>query len=381
MAICKRNNCTTKTGNSPAERILRLCPAHYQRKQVNAERRAKRTTLICQYPACGISISDIRNQHYCCKEHRDKARRLIDDDAIVRLVKHSYWLNVEAILKNNPLGLGSINSPDDIADLIRLYQRKAGHQKAYNILNGHRVTDTTKRLIPWLELELCHIYPNSKGGANTAKNIIIAPAAINRMMKDFIPCSKSGVLSGIKATETPQPVKSTLLKALKNKYGSYAIQEALSGVKHLAFADLSWSRRLFGTDIYAFPPLARLLKEEALRLDLLSLREILVCTEASTWLQAGPANELFVVAAFHALLNGDADCLLEQCYRLVNEIKVKHKRETQQIYREFQYLFSQYMARYFHTDISDHRACNCFYNRFFSVPPVTEYGICAIPPQ
>lgn len=381
MAICKRNNCTNKTGHSPAERILRLCPAHYQGRLLNAARRAERAALICRYPACGISIAVTRNQHYCCKEHRDKARRLIDDDAIVRLVKHSYWLNVEAILKNNSLGLGSITGPTDIADLILLYQRKASHQKAYNILNGHRVADTTKRLIPWLELELCHIYPNSKGGANTARNIIIAPAAINRMMKDFIPCSQSGVLSGIKAMETPYPVKSTLLKALTDKYGSDAVQEALSVVKHLAFADLSLSRRLFGADIYTFPPLTRLLKEEALRLNLISLQETLVCTEVSVWLNAGPANELFAVAAFHALLNGDADRLLEQCHRLVNEIRVKHKRASQQIHGEFQHIFSQYMARYFHIDPSDHRACNHFYNRFFSVPPVTEDGACAIPPQ
>ena len=368
-------------GHSPAERILRLCPVHYQGRQLNAARRTERAALICQYPACGISISETRNQFYCCKEHRDKARRLIDDDAIIRLVKHSYWLNVEAMLKNNSLGLGSITGPTDIAALIRLYQRKAIHQKTYNMLNGHRVADTTKRLIPWLDLELCHIYPNSKGGANIARNIIIAPAAINRMMKDFIPCCQSGVLSGIKAMETPQPVKSTLLKALTDKYGSDAVQEALYGVKHLAFADLSLSRRLFDTDIYAFPPLTRLLKEEALRLNLMSLWETLVCTEVSVWLNAGPANELFAVAAFHALLNGDADHLLEQCYRLVDEIRVKHKRGSQQIYDEFQHILSQYMAKYFHIDTSDHRACNLFYNRFFSVPPVTEDGVCAIPPQ
>ncbi len=200
-------------------------------------------------------------------------------------------------------------------------------------------------------------------------------------MKDFIPCCQSGVLSGIKAMETPQPVKSTLLKALTDKYGSDAVQEALYGVKHLAFADLSLSRRLFDTDIYAFPPLTRLLKEEALRLNLMSLWETLVCTEVSVWLNAGPANELFAVAAFHALLNGDADHLLEQCYRLVDEIRVKHKRGSQQIYDEFQHILSQYMAKYFHIDTSDHRACNLFYNRFFSVPPVTEDGVCAIPPQ
>lgn len=111
MAVCKRNNCMAQIGHSPAERILRLCPVHYQGRQLNAARRTERAALICQYPACGISISETRNQFYCCKEHRDKARRLIDDDAIIRLVKHSYWINVESMLKNNSLGLGSITGP------------------------------------------------------------------------------------------------------------------------------------------------------------------------------------------------------------------------------------------------------------------------------
>lgn len=106
MAVCKRNNCMAQIGHSPAERILRLCPTHYQGRQLNSARRTERAALICQYPACGISISETRNQFYCCKEHRDKARRLIDDDAIIRLVKHSYWLNVEAMLKNNSLDWG-----------------------------------------------------------------------------------------------------------------------------------------------------------------------------------------------------------------------------------------------------------------------------------
>lgn len=176
MAICKRNNCNLSIGDLPDERKLRLCPKHYQGKLSNAAKRAQRWGLTCQYPPCGISLSGTRNQRYCCIEHRNKDRRLIDDDAIVSLVKHSYWINVESMLKNNPLGLGSINCPDDIAELIRLYERKAAHQKAYNTINGRRVTDSKglaiKRLTPWLELELCHIYPNSKGGANITRGFV-----------------------------------------------------------------------------------------------------------------------------------------------------------------------------------------------------------------
>lgn len=384
MAICKRNNCTLSIGELPDERRLRLCPKHYQGKLSNAAKRAQRWGLTCQYPPCGISLSGTRNQRFCCIEHRNKDRRLIDDDAIVSLVKHSYWINVESMLKNNPLGLGSITSPDDIADLIRLYQRKAGYQKAYNTLKGQRVTNSQgqviKRLIPWLELELCHIHPNSKGGANTADNIIIAPALINRMMKDTIPVSKTpGTFSGIKAAGTPLPVKSTLLKALTMQYGQDEIQEALASVKHVTFADLSVPRRLFGTDIYAYPPLLKLLKEETMRLGLWRLRESINSIESSHWLSAGPANELFAVAAFHAMLNGDADDLLEVFSSLHEDVMERARNKEKLNYDYYQNILERYVSRYFKMDLHNQEACILFYNTFFTVPPLDKHGVLIIP--
>ncbi|EMG7900321.1 hypothetical protein V5L06_004452 [Enterobacter hormaechei] len=293
-------------------------------------------------------------------------------------------MNVESKLKNNPLGLGSITSPDDIVDLIRLYQRKAGYQKAYNTLNGKRVTDSQgqviKRLIPWLELELCHIYPNSKGGANTVDNIIIAPALINRMMKDTIPVSKTpGTFSGIKAAGTPLPVKSTLLKALTMQYGQDEIQEALASVKHVTFADLSVPRRLFGTDIYAYPPLLKLLKEETMRLGLWRLRESINSIESSYWLSAGPANELFAVAAFHAMLNGDADNLLEVFSSLHEDVMERARNKETLNYDYYQNILERYVSRYFKMDLHNQEACILFYNTFFTVPPLDKHGVLIIP--
>ncbi|MCO7050504.1 hypothetical protein NAG84_11665, partial [Proteus terrae] len=306
MAICKRNNCKALVGQLPDERKLRLCSDHYQRNLLNAHRRVIKQGLTCQYPPCGNSLSNTRNHRYCCNEHRNKAKRLIDDNGIVNLVKHSYWLNVESMLKNNPLGLGSINSPDDITNLIRLYQRKATHQKAYNTINGRRVTGSIKRLIPWVELELCHIYPNSKGGSNTVGNIIIAPALINKKMKDSVPADNfSEKLSGIKAARPPTPVKSTLLKALIEQYGQIEVQEALSSAKQVTFASAEASYRLFGTNIYTHPPLLKLLKEETWYLGFEQFRDSINHIENSSYISAGPANELFAVASFHAMLNGD----------------------------------------------------------------------------
>lgn len=386
MAICKRNNCTLSIGELPDERKLRLCPKHYQGKLSNAAKRAQRWGLTCQYPSCGISLSGTRNQRYCCIEHRNKDRRLVDDDAIVSLVKHSYWINVESMLKNNPLGLGSITGPADIAELIRLYERKASHQKAYNTLNGYRVCDSSggavKRPIPWLELELCHIYPNSKGGANTTCNIIIAPSLINRMMKDSVPvCITRRTFCGIKAAGSFLPVKSTLLKSLTEQYSQVEVQEALSPVKHITFADPSVSRRLFGIDIYAYPPLLKLLKEESSRLELWDLRESINHIESSHWLFAGPANELFAVAAFHAMLNGDADNLLE-IFSVLHEDVMERARQKETLnHAYYQSTLDQYMSHHFRLDLHNHEACFLFYNTFFTVPPLDKHGALIIPHQ
>ncbi|MCL0003209.1 hypothetical protein MKT61_008680 [Providencia rettgeri] len=382
MAICKRNNCKSLVGQLPDERKLRLCSDHYQRKLLNAHRRVIKQGLTCQYPPCGNSLFNTRNHRYCCNEHRNKAKRLIDDNGIVNLVKHSYWLNVESMLKNNPLGLGSINSPDDITNLIWLYQCKATHQKAYNTINGHRVTDSIKRkrLIPWVELELCHIYPNSKGGSNTVRNIIIAPALINRKMKDSVPTDNfSEKLSGIKAARPSTPVKSTLLKALIEQYGKIEVQEALFPAKQVTFASAEVSYRLFGTNIYTNPPLLKLLKEETWRLGLEQFRDSINHIEICSYISAGPANELFAVASFHAMLNGDKDHFIDIFSGLRKDIICQAEDKKSLNYAYYQNILDQYMANYFNLDLHDQEACNIFYNSFFSAPPLDKHGFLVIP--
>lgn len=384
MAICKRNNCRCLVGELPAERNLRLCSEHFQGRFFNVVKRGLKKGLVCQYSPCGNSLANTRNQRYCCLDHRNKARRLIDDDAIVNLVKHSYWVNVESLLKNNPLGLGSINSPNDIADLIRLYMRKASHQKAYNTINGVRITDSSgapiKRLIPWLDLELCHIYPNSKGGSNTLENIIIAPALINRKMKDAMPiCRSDNAFHGIKAPGTALPVKSTLLKAITEQYGQLEVQQALSPVKQVTFVAPGVLRRLFGTNIYAHPPMLKLLKEEVMRLGEWDLWESINHIESNPWLSAGPANELFAVAIFHAMLTGDADDLIMVFSGLIADIKERARNKETLFHFYYQNRLDQYMLRYFDLDLHDQEACNRFYNCFFTVPPIDNQGALVIP--
>jgi|GEM_PF-2502248 len=81
---------------------------------------------ICHYKGCNKSLSDSRNKRFCSNECRHKAHRIIDDDNIIKLVKHSWWLNIESMLKNNPGGLGSINDPGDVVDNVAEAQPLSG---------------------------------------------------------------------------------------------------------------------------------------------------------------------------------------------------------------------------------------------------------------
>ena len=177
------------------------------------------------------------------------------------------------------------------------------------------------------------------------------------------------------------PVKSTLLKSLTEQYSQVEVQEALNPVKHITFADPSVSRRLFGIDIYAYPPLLKLLKEESSRLELWDLRESINHIESSHWLFAGPANELFAVAAFHAMLNGDADNLLE-IFSVLHEDVMERARQKETLnHAYYQSTLDQYMSHHFRLDLHNHEACFLFYNTFFTVPPLDKHGALIIPHQ
>ncbi|WP_333012664.1 hypothetical protein [Kluyvera sichuanensis] len=338
----------------------------------------------CHYKNCHKNLSDSRNKRFCSNECRHKAHRIIDDDNIVKLVKHSWWLNIESMLKNNPCGLGSINDPDDVADVLQLYRIKSCHQRAYNVLYGKWVMGDDglplSRLRPWLELEVSHLYPNSKGGANISKNLLIAPKSINRMLKDTIPrYIPTGEFSGVIATNHEEPVKTTLFKELIARYGADTVQNALKRLRKLNFVDIEKPRRLISINTFASPPLEKLLKEETLRLRHFRLREAITALAFHLSMESGGIdNELLAVASFHALLKGDSDNFLKDLkllsgYLEKTETIPDYMRESG-VYGWYTSRLHKYMKHYFGLDMTSLEECVNFYNKFFTVPVLGKEG-------
>ena len=384
MAVCKRDNCTNNIGPSDGERKLRLCSEHYEGRIQNAFRRKERKRAICRYKGCGKSMADSRNKRFCSNECRHKAHRIIDDDNIVKLVTHSWWLRIESMLKNNPYGLGSINDTTDISRMMKLYGVKARHQRAYNVLNNKWVLGDDgvpiKRLRPWLELEISHRYPNARGGANTAMNLFIAPTRINRMLKDSVPhFEPGGQFNGIQAMQKEQPVEKTLLKALSDQYETEPVQAALWSVKHVRFVDMMKRHALTSINTFEHPPLQELLESELLRLRLYELkRGVTVLAEHLHMVSYGIDNELLAVACFHALLKGDADGFLKKLSLLSSYLAdnqtIPDGMQLDDLYPWYTSLLHQYMEHYFELDMSSTEDRIAFYNSFFTVAPYDEEG-------
>jgi len=384
MAICKRDNCQNSIGVKDEERKLRLCPEHYNGRKQNASRREERMKAICHYKGCNKSLSNSRNKRFCSNECRHKAHRIIDDDNIVKLVKHSWWLNIESMLKNNPGGLGSINDPDDVVDILQLYRNKSRHQRAYNVLYDEWIRGDDglplSRLRPWLELEVSHLYPNSKGGANISKNLLIAPKLINRMLKDTIPpYTPEDEFRGFIAASHEEPVKTTLLKALTSRYGVDTVQIALKRIRNLNFVDIEKPRRLFSINTFFSPPLEKLLKEETLRLGHFKLRAAITALASHLSIESGGIdNELLAVACFHAMLKGDADSFLKEMQQLPGYLErtetIPIHMQENGVYGWYTSRLHNYMKCYFGLDMTCLEERVIFYNRFFTVPALAKDG-------
>lgn len=373
MAICKRDNCNSVMGNSYGERKYRLCPKHYNGMVARIIIREEKKTATCNY--CGISIALSRNIKFCSANCRIKATRIIDDDDIVGLHNHSWWISLEAMLKANPLGLGSITGLNDICEMIGLYFIKSHYQRPYNMINGEFVTDEygkrIKRFIPGFPLELSHRYPNSKGGANTANNILIAPGLINRMVKDNVPFYEEGhPYNGVKAHGDTYKISKTLLKALVEKFGRTAVKEALWCVKKVPFADINWPKNL--TLNVTSQPLSGLLLAELSRLNLGELRAAVKAVSESTRICTDFLDtELLAASCFHALLTGDKDGFLDDLMQL--DVACRDANQATDIggrINSFIRTHSRYMKKYFHINMSSERVRKNLYNRFFTNPPL-----------
>jgi hypothetical protein len=65
--------------------------------------------------------------------------RILKEADKIEVYHHSYWLNVECFIKNNPLQLNSINSLEDMAEIINLYKLKSRLQFACSHFLGGNI--------------------------------------------------------------------------------------------------------------------------------------------------------------------------------------------------------------------------------------------------
>lgn len=373
VAICKRDNCSTTMGNSIGERKYRLCSKHYNGMIARRIKREEKKNTICGY--CGSSIALSRNNKFCSTNCRVKATRIIDDDNIVALHNHSWWISLEAMLKANPVGLGSITVLNDICEMMGLYFIKSNYQRPYNMIDGEFLTDEygerIKRFIPWIPLELSHRYPNSKGGANTTKNILIAPGLINRMVKDNLPKYETGnPYNGVKAQGGSYKISKTLLKALVENFGRTEVKDALWIVKRVPFADITRAKNL---NFYiTLQPLLGLLLAELHRLNLVDLRTAVKTIATSTRICNSLIDaELLAVSCFHALLTGDKDRFLDELVQLdMAFCDASKSKEIKDRINSFITVHSRYMKKVFHINTRSEREKLNLYNRFFTHPPI-----------
>lgn len=362
MTTCRRNNCNDRIYRTTPAGKLRLCEKHYQTYCRNHQNKEQRKMSVCHY--CGVSLTDSRNDKYCSVYHRQLASRKLQN----YLLTHSYWYRTESIIARSPFRLYSVTSIDDVADLILLHKRKAKHQRSY-------FPDTADALrpIPLFRLELCHLYPVSKGGMNIAANIIIAPMLINRLIGDKIPAQHSG-FSGVKATGDVIPLSGSLYDSLVARFGSQAVIEKLGSIKLNRFYGNVPRPVDFGGMDRALP-LFNLLVEESRRPGLQKQHALFISLKRTYGRLLPFLLELIAAAGFYAILTGDRERFLFRLCRfhdwfLSEDLSLLHPFRIgglQHFERVLALMLNKYLYRFFAVDCSDPEAIIRFYNGFFSL--------------
>ncbi|AYW90628.1 hypothetical protein EGX47_04330 [Yersinia pseudotuberculosis] len=387
MAICCRKNCKRTMLTIGKAYHLRLCHVHFTRKKELENKRELKRNLQCV--VCNMSIAITRNEKYCSNKCKGIGLRSIEDDIMLAITRHSYWLNIERCIKSNPLQLNSINKLQDIADIYLLYKIKSKWQHSFNFFLGEKRTSikfkNEHKLVPFMELELCHRYPNSKGGMNTDKNIIIGPAFINRMLKDIVPLqTKKGELNGEKGEGKIISVRTGLIKSLKCNFESVDIYELFNKIGNVPSFNGIDKRDVSFAELYNKNFIFDLLIEEVKRLKLMEVKEILVILKKMLFLSFNYYTSLVIIHPyhldivslifFHSILSGDKDSFIALSLKLFingeRNVLKKHLRRHHMMY----YLLTakKYVVANFglHFDGSnDHDIAIVLYSKVFSIPP------------
>jgi hypothetical protein len=283
--LCKRGRVIYKKKNKCKNTVWRkdpgrsLCKLHFNeinsictthccknKKQIGSEFCDKHVLEIrfCGNEACdrAFETSAFKTRSYCCRD-------CYDDSVKNPEYSDSYLKNITTLIKNNPFEFGSITCVNDFVGVYKLYQDASKFKQTYETkFSGGRAS--RKALIP---LDLCHFIPNSLGGINAPRNIIIAPKHINQRLSDkmfykysertkgYIPSyeiTQDGVFLsnglGVKIPhyhieKTPSkviPLKNSLIQEVEERFGRDTVrssinpQATLDKLKKADYLSLDW---------------------------------------------------------------------------------------------------------------------------------------------
>lgn len=379
MTQCDRGNCKKDILRRTASGNAGLCEEHYRTFLFNQQNQERRSLSICQY--CGSSLAATRNEKYCSTGCRQKGSRKIPSDSVISILGSSYSHHINETIKRNPLSLNSITRAEDVVDFHQLYQIKARHQRSYAI-PAYEGYQGKLKPVALLCIEICHMYPNGKGGANIVDNLIIAPELINRRNRDVIPYQGHG-FGGIKSVGENISYSGSLYEGLVERFGSFVVNDALSKITPVKRFHGNAVREIEFSNIEQSLPLFTLLYEEIWRLGHRGIAKNL--GEIRQLYPYYPLYlELLAIIGFHSVLSGDPDGFMAILCRVFNKyfshasrIASPHKRCSGLMYL----LLKKYLLRYFSVKIESKEAVVAFYNKFYSqevvaLSPIEDKVIC-----
>ncbi|EMA4780949.1 hypothetical protein U3C50_000640 [Providencia rettgeri] len=377
-ARCKRPNCHEPVYDNVDARRHYLCEQHYDIKMRNMNRRFNKGKQKCERQGCEQFIKKTQNKRFCSNACRHRASRVVDNNLITKTIRHSYWRNTERFIQLNPKQMGSIDSLMDIAEMIGLYTRKAKYQKSY--VKYAASEGGVIKLSPFLSLDLCHFYPNSAGGKNTARNTILAPSKINRKRRNKLPAScPYQILMGKQSENECIPMTGSLYQHLNDYCRDDEIlvlfQEIGKLKEYYFYRPKEVNFELALNSLL----LSQLLCDECHRLGLKN-----ISAKFNTLKQLFSLDnyfcEVIAICLFYALLSGDEDKLIESLLNYSDTQMIQTKSNDGESILQYEYndmvqlqiiwqqKIEDFVSAIFDVDIRDEKNKEAFYFSFFTTP-------------
>jgi hypothetical protein len=329
MAKCCRKGCEADIASISYEYGVRLCYIHFKRRKELSLKRNVKKGIRCKI--CGADFSETRNNKFCSNTCKGIGMRTLKDDDKTEIHNHSYWLNTEGFIKNNPLQLNSINGLEDIANIISLYRIKSRLQMPCSHFLENKIRGNCKKnehkLTPFIKLDLSHKYPNSKGGMNVPENIMIASSFINTMNKDKVPENDAfEMFNGCSLSKKRKDMPYSLINSIVKSYSDDEVNAFFCKIGRLPTIKNGQSRCLDVDAVFNQVFIFDLLKKELKRLN---EKDLLYCLEfMDKYLRSKVIKfkgmsvaftpcylDMVALAFFHAYLRGDPERFLSRLKR------------------------------------------------------------------